>query len=297
MKYIAICDIETTALPEAGHFHCAAVKIAGKDHPPKLFTDLNRMLSDFRYVDKWVFHNGLGFDVPKINELVGYEAIKPEDCIDTMVVSKLVDYKKFNTHSLKEIGVHLKVHKGDYDGGWDTYTKEMGDYCIQDVVVLEAMWEHFKPYIMDPTWADAMRLEHDMAIVSHDMQRKGFKFKIPEAEEMLASVTEDMKFLEDGFSTAFPPKLVPDRTIKMRRRLDGKLYPNVLNAMATSPKVEISDDGEELVIFESKEFNPASTKQRVDVLWDAGWLPTAKTKGHKKFLMEQNRERRGKGKW
>jgi len=68
---IAICDIETTALPEAGHFHCAAIKIVGQTGPPLLFRNLNDMLVYAGGVDKWVFHNGLGFDVPKINELVG----------------------------------------------------------------------------------------------------------------------------------------------------------------------------------------------------------------------------------
>jgi len=286
---IALADIETTALPEAKTFHVGVVKRLDTGKTTTYYNP-EAMMKDNLDVDKWIFHNGLGFDVPKINELLGYQAIDPKDCVDTMVVSKLVDYSKFNGHSLDEIGKYLKVHKGDYTGGWDVMTKEMVEYCQQDVVVLEAIWEYLKPYIIDKTWADSMRLEHDMATISHEMQQAGFKFKVDEAQAMLDSVEVDMKVLKDGFDVAFPPQLVPNRTILMRKRKDGKLYPNVLRAIAESPKVEVSDDGTELTIFEYKEFNPASPKQRIDVLWDAKWKPTAKTKGHKKFLMEQRRK-------
>ena len=291
MTIIALSDIETTPLPEADKFHMGVVKRLDTN-VTKTYFNLEEMMEDNKDVDKWVFHNGLGFDGPKINQLLGYEAIPMSNIIDTMVVSKLVDFGKFNGHSLKELGLHLGTHKGDYTGDFTVCDDEMIEYCKQDVVVLESVWEYLKPYIMDPSWAEAMRLEHDMATISHEMQGNGFKFKMSEAEEMLGNVTEDMKTLEDGFHLAFPPKLVADRTILMRKRKDGKLYPNVLKAMSEAPKVEVSDDGKELTIFKYKEFNPASTKQRVDVLWDAGWKPTAKTKGHKKFLMEQRRSNR-----
>jgi len=285
---IALADIETTELPLADKFHVGVVKRLdlGMTHT---YFDCDEMVDQNSDVDKWVFHNGLGFDQPKINEFTKRISIPPEKVIDTMVVSKLINYQKFSTHSLKELGIFLKVHKGDYTGGFDTLTQDMIDYCVQDVEVLEAIWDHYKPYIMDHAWADAMRVEHDMAAIAYDIQQQGFKFNIPDATDMLDEVTEEMQSLERGFSTAFPPVLVHSRNIKMQRKKDGTLYSTVLNAMASAPKVEITDDGEELMIFEWKEFNPGSPTQRIDKLWDAGWKPTHKTKGHKKFLSEQNK--------
>jgi len=237
--------------------------------------------------DRWVFHNGLGYDVWVINRLVEKNLIDPTKTIDTMVVSKLVNYSKFVTHSLKELGTYLGVHKGDYIGGWDECTPEMITYGEQDVEVLGAIWNHYKPFIMDPAWTKAMRVEHDMAMVCYDMQKNGFKFDKAEAEVLLSSIDAELKALEDSFKAEYPPKLVEVNRIKYRFKKDGSLFSSVQDAYDKYPLVQI--EGEELVCFEYEEFNPGSPKHRIDVLWDAGWKPTVKTKGHKKFIKESRK--------
>ena len=42
-------------------------------------------------------------------------------------------------------------------------------------------------------------------------------------------------------------------------------------------------------------FNPGSTKQRIERLWEAGWKPVDKTKGHLLFEREEDKDpERGK---
>jgi len=236
--------------------------------------------------DKWVFHNGLGYDVWVINRLVG-PLINPRDVVDTAVVSRLVNYNKFSTHSLKELGQYLGVFKGEYTGGWDVCTPEMVAYGEQDVEVLEAIFNYYKPQIMDPAWAKAMRVEHDMAIICHDMSTNGFYFDETKAKELLDSIQTEMKEIEDNFATTYPPKLVEVNRIKHRQKADGSLYKNVEDAMTKYPMTRV--EGDELVCFDYEPFNPTSPKHRIDVLWDAGWKPTQKTKGHKKFEKESRR--------
>lgn len=236
--------------------------------------------------DKWVFHNGLGYDVWVINRLVG-PLINPRDVVDTAVVSRLVNYNKFSTHSLKELGQYLGVFKGEYTGGWDVCTPEMVAYGEQDVEVLEAIFNYYKPQIMDPAWAKAMRVEHDMAIICHDMSTNGFYFDESKAKELLDSIQSEMKDIEDNFATTYPPKLVEVNRIKHRQKADGSLYKNVEDAMIKYPMTRV--EGDELVCFDYEPFNPASPKHRIDVLWDAGWKPTQKTKGYKKFEKESRR--------
>lgn len=238
-------------------------------------------------ITKWFFHAGLTADIPVINRYFGYELINPQDVVDTFVVSRLVAYKKFATHSLKELGVKLKVFKGDYTGGWDEYSEEMREYCEQDVEVLRAIVDHYWKYISDPAWADAMRTEHNAAILCNEMQENGFMFDKEKAEGLLEDVTKSMEVLEESFKSAFPPKLVETKRLKVRYYKDGKLYKNILEAIAEYPKTKF--EGDELIVYDYKEFKPGSPQDRIDVLWDAGWKPVDKTKGHIKKLREGRR--------
>ena len=286
-------DVEANGL-NPDKIHCICSKPYGKLDRPYVFTDMDKFF-DFivdteRHNPKHVFHNGLAYDVPVINRLISPGLIKPEDVIDTMVVSKLVNYKKYNTHSLAEIGKDLGVYKGDYDGGWDECTKEMIEYCKQDVLVLERIVTEFLPYIQSSRWGDAMRTEHDMAVLCNEMSETGFKFNKRRAEYLLNYVTDEMDELNDSFRTSFPPKLVPVTKNKVRYTKDGSLYKNITDNIAKYPKYELC--GDEYTFYDYKEFNPGSSKDRVDVLWEAGWQPFDKTDGHKKWLRKER-----KGSW
>lgn len=263
--------------------HCIVVNQypSGED---KTFTDLKEF-KEWRKdteVDRFIIHNGLTSDVPVINKVAGEVLLEPSKVIDTFVVSRLVDYNKFNTHSLKELGQHLGVYKGDYDGGWDVCTPEMIKYCEQDVEVLKAITKMLWPYIVDPKMSEAMRLEHEVASICDDMQRNGFLFDTTKASLLLQEIKDEMEVLEDRFKTTFPSKLVELKRLKMRYTKDGVPYATVLKAMSEYPKTEV--EGDELVVYDYKDFNPGSPKDRIEVLWDAGWKPVEKTKGHLKEL-------------
>lgn len=280
---ILLADCETDGL-DYTKMHCTSCKLLGSSSLIR-FTDMNAFedyIEDTK-PDKWVFHNGLNFDVHVINELTGVE-VNYDDVIDTAVVSKLVNYSKFRTHSLKELGQHLGVHKGDYTGGWDTYTEEMGDYCDKDVVVLEAIFNMYEKEIFDPKWEEAMSVEHEMAYLCYKMQKSGFGFDVPEAKLLLSEINKEKKELEDSFKAAFGSKLVETKRIKYRTKADGSLYSNVIKALAEYPKTLV--EGDELICYDYKEFNAASPRDRIDALWDAGWSPHEKTQGHLKKLKE-----------
>jgi DNA polymerase I len=252
------------------------------------FTDMSSF-EDFvkkTPVKKWFFHAGLTADIPVINKVFGRTLIKPEDVVDTFVVSRLVDYKAYNTHSLKEIGQHLGVYKGDYEGDWACYTSEMGDYCDQDVEVLRAIVDKFWKYIVDPSWAKAMETEHKTASLCRELKDNGFSFNKGLAEELLEAILEEMEELENSFQVSFPPRLVLDRKIQYKKKADGTLYKRVQEAIDSAPKTEVH--GPELHVYTYEEFNPGSPKHRIDVLWDAGWKPFEKTKGHLQAIREKS---------
>ena len=249
---------------------------------PEKFVEYTKELK----VSKFFAHNGLGYDVPVLNKLLGRMVIDPKDVVDTSVVSKLRDYKKYRTHSLKEIGEDLKVYKGDYTGGWDVCTKEMIDYCEQDVEVLEAIVKNQWPFIVDRANAKALRVEHDMAILSHTMQTNGFLFDKKRGEALLEEIVEEKDALEKSLRSKFKPKLIEVKRVKLRYTKDGRLFKNILDDMTNYPKVEVDSNTSEVIVFDWTDFNPASPKERIDILWEAGWKPVEKTKGHISKLKE-----------
>lgn len=280
---IVQADVEANGLdPTKIHF----IRVKTLDGFVCTYFDMSvfKLWVDWYKPDKWVFHNGLGYDCWVINKLVG-PTINPRNVIDTFIVSKLVNYSKFSTHSLKELGEHLKVFKGEYTGSWDECTEEMVKYGEQDVEVLEAIWEYYKPYILDPNWAKAMRVEHDMGIICHDMHVNGFGFDKAKAKEMLEQVTSEMSVMEAEFQVAFPPKLVEVNRLKYRTKKDGSLFSSVEEAMSKYPLTKA--EGSELICYDYEKFDPASPKQRIDALWDAGWKPVVKTKGHKDYIKNE----------
>jgi 3'-5' exonuclease len=279
---LAFADIETDGLnPSKIHF----VRVKTQDGFVNTFFDMSvfKLWVEFYQPDKWVFHNGIAFDVPVINRLVA-PLINPRSVIDTFVVSKLVGYSKFITHSLEELGEYVGYKKIKYDGPWDVCTPEMIKYGEQDVEVLMEIFEYYKDYILDPAWAKAMRVEHDMAIICHDMSTNGFTFDKDTAETMLDGLNKEMETLEKSFQEAFPPKLVEVNRLKYRTKKDGSLFSTVEDAQGKYPLTKI--EGEELICYDYQAFNPASSIDRIDALWEAKWKPVIKTKGFKKFEKE-----------
>lgn len=281
---LIFADIETDGL-DPTVIHLAHVE--NFDGLERTFFDMEQF-KQFCLINKdarWVFQNGLGFDVWVINKLVGKGCINPLKVIDTAVVSRLVDYHAFNTHSLEELGQFVGEPKGKYEGDFKYLTGGMIDYCIQDVKVLKKIYKHFEKYIKDPAWAKAMRVEHDMAIISNDMHYNGFSFDKSGAETLLASVRTEMTELEESMQKAFPPRLEEVNRLQYRVKKDGTLFSSVEEAHSRYPLTKV--EGDVLVCFDYKEFSPASARDRIDALWDAGWKPYVKTKGHKKMLRDK----------
>ena len=211
--------------------------------------------------------------------------------VDTFVVSRLVNYSRFTTHSLAELGQFLGEPKTVFND-FSQLSQEMIDYCIQDVIVNEKIYKMYEKYIWDESWSKAMRLEHDMVLINEDMSANGFKFNVDKAGELLSSIKERMAELEGKFQECWPPWLVEANRIQFRIKKDGSFFKSTQDAMDRYPKTELQ--GTELVCYDYETFNPGSTKHRIDKLWEAGWEPVVKTKTHNKFARAQIGEMWGK---
>ena len=284
---IVISDIETNGLNDSDKLWICG----GKDLTTGEISRFDNCHEDpvaRREAIKWyesadliVGHNFVQFDAPMLNKLLKHRLIDPRKIVDTLLISRLVDYDietpkgaKF-PHSLQAWGIRLNKHKGDFHD-FDKFSEEMVEYWYQDIEVTSSLYDHFNDIIWDADWRKSLRTEHDVQIELVRTQYYGFFFDKNKAEFLLNSVKTKMTTLEEQFQVDFPPKLTEVNRIKYRLKKDGGEMATVTRAKEKYAMTTVEDD--DLVCFDWIEFNPGSAKDRIDVLWDAGWKPVDKTK-------------------
>lgn len=146
-------------------------------------------------------HNILGFDNSALLKLFNFKFPKSCRFHDTMIMSLCLDYKRFGSegHSLDTWGEHLGVHKikwrarcielgiikaSDPSGAeFRQFHPEMVDYCRQDVVVNEAIYEvlinEFRVQVSKyPNFKHYIRAEHAVSQWSASCNLQGWPFDV-----------------------------------------------------------------------------------------------------------------------
>lgn len=258
----------------------------------------DRFLDYLKGYNKFVFHNGIGFDVPVINKILGLEAIRLDDVVDTLILSRLIDFGIQGGHSLRAWGQRLGDFKLDFKG-FEVLTQEMVDYCHQDVTVTKKLFSKFIKTYEDQAWQDSIKCEHEIQMLCEDMTNNGFYFDEASANQMLDEIELRLYELEEGFQQDFPPTMEEVNRIQFRVKSDGSVYTNVSKARDKYPmtKIDNSTTPNQLVCYDLVPFKPSSPKQRIDRLWEAGWTPYEKTKGHIDHDREVKQAKRPRGAW
>ena len=167
--------------------------------------------------DLLVGHNILDYDLPVIKKLLPY--FKTKAAIrDTLVESRLIftslikyDFAKWKhvppklkgRHSLEAWGHRLHLHKGDFND-FEKWSKEMQDYCVQDVQVNDRLADMLeeKEYSKE-----ALNLEHDFAKVLIRQMRHGVHFDRDRAKQLFTEITSEKTPLEYAIQEAIPPRV------------------------------------------------------------------------------------------
>lgn len=273
---IAVLDVEADDL-FATTIHCVVVRELGSlQHQCFSGDSLQELDPCLAQYDVVVGHNILGFDAPTINRLLG--SILPlSKCIDTLVLSKLVNRKPKDGlgHSLKDWGKRLGLPKTEFND-WSKLTPEMLAYCKQDVDIAYAVYEFLWPRI--GKYEEAVSLEHWMYIACFDMQREGFPFRYDEAKKLYEELLHRRAALDRTIHDSFQGQYRAVKEICPRLTKSGTLHKGDLR-WYTGDDYRIFEPGAPFTRIRWEQFNPASPKQLVDRLWDAGWTPVDKTTG------------------
>lgn len=242
--------------------------------------DLNpkEFLEYAQQVTGWVFHNGLRFDVPVLHRFFGPEVLDPRRVIDTLVVSRLLNFSREGGHSLKVLGEHLGIHKLDFHD-FENFSEQMVEYLEGDLEVGLAVFKHFEAYIFSERWREALRTEHDMCWYCQKMGENGFYYDKTKSDELLKKITDELDSLDVEIQKAFPPKskLVREITPSLTKngtfhRKDFKWYDGA--------DLTIFTPGAPFSLIRFDDFNAGSPVQIVARLNEAGWRPYEKTKTH-----------------
>tara|TARA_B100000131_G_scaffold117769_1_gene114739 strand:- start:178739 stop:179218 length:480 start_codon:yes stop_codon:yes gene_type:complete len=150
-----VFDIETDGfVKDMTTIHCV-VTLDTDDNKVKTYygKNLANGIKELEIASEIIGHNIEGFDIPAIQKLYSF---KPKGKIsDTLkyvrnIWPNIQDEKELNKnipeelkgrHSLDAWGYRLGENKGKYDVGWDKFTEEMLEYCIQDVRVTSLLWK------------------------------------------------------------------------------------------------------------------------------------------------------------
>lgn len=223
--------------------------------------NLHRFEEFIKQTEEVIGHNIIGFDIPVVNKIFGYDLFSHCKKTDTLVLSRLLNPMIEGGHSLKNWGTKLGQAKIPFEQ-FDFFTEEMLTYCRNDVELTDRLYKFLINKTKD--FGQSIELEHKTAEIIQAQHDKGFKLNIIDAYELQCKFQEDMNDLTSKVRKTFPPlkvetEFIPKSNNKARGYVKGVPFIKV----------------------KYKEFNLGSRQQIAERLVLLGWKPKKKTdKGH-----------------
>ena len=281
-----IFDLETNGLlDDVTKIHCMVTKdtdtgeVTTYTNSGGIEIGLERLKNASEYT-QILGHNVIKYDIPVIQKLYPWFTVNKENVLDTLVLARLVyanikehdvslmrdgklPKKNFGSHSLESWGYRLGEHKGDYTGGWENFSQEMLDYCVQDIEVTHKLLDKL---LAKEFSQESIDLEHQVAWLMAQQERNGFYFNEKAGSELYSVLVKRRGDLERELKDYFGSWTVnlPDFIPKVNNKTRG--YEKGVPVKRTK------------VI----EFNPSSRDHIADRLINLyGWQPTDFTEGGK----------------
>lgn len=197
-------SIPPSGVVEDWHIHCASWKWLGED---RVYTAIEKDRCDKNIVEKLskafneadflIAHNGIKFDIKKLTtRVVAHKlpALPPVPTVDTLREARALG--AFTSNRLDYLGEFLgvgrKLHnspnlwKRAFEGDKKAL-KEMLQYNIQDVYLLEEVYNELKPYMKKhPNFNVIMDTEeHCPRCGSEDLTKRGYSITISGRKQRL----------------------------------------------------------------------------------------------------------------
>lgn len=217
-------------------------------------------------------HNILFYDIPVLEKIYSFDF--KGRIVDTLLCTRLIWPKETlydideeqhqevppklkGSASLKAWGYRLSDQKIEFHD-FSEYSKEMLEYCMQDVWVTKKLWEHI---ISQNYPGSALLLEHQFAERINKQIRTGIPFDVDECLDLVDDLRGKKTKLEENLKILFPP-------IKRSEWFTPKVNNKKRGYIKNVPFEKISYE----------KFNPGSRKQIIERLQQKyQWIPEGKT--------------------
>ncbi|WP_396189749.1 DNA polymerase [Flavobacterium sp.] len=167
-----------------------------------------------------VGHNVIGFDILVLEKLFGYKFPKACKVHDTLIMSQVLDYKRFGSegHSLAVWGQALNFPKHDFND-WSKLSQEMIDYCLQDVKLGVRVYEELLEELINlaeraPQIKHYMKAEHAVAKWAGLASLHGWPFDLEAAQVLYTNLEAAMQKAYDALSERLGSKTVATDKVK-----------------------------------------------------------------------------------
>lgn len=232
-------------------------------------------------------HNVINYDLPCLNLLVPSFVLGPRGLVDTLVISRLLDYSRAGGHSLAAWSDAVKVSKS-VQPPWDVFSEALVEHSLQNCRITLALYKLFTPYLTSPRWKEAIRTELEVQQYLQEMHENGFYLDVDKVKNLRYNILEEVDTLDREILDAFPPRVNLVREIHPRLTKFGTL--NRSDFRWAGPDLSHYNGGP-FSLIEYTEFNPGSPSQIVERLNEAGWKPVEKTKGHQQAIRDKDQEK------
>ncbi|MEK6879033.1 MAG: DNA polymerase, partial [Nanoarchaeota archaeon] len=280
-----IFDLETDGLLQTfTKIHCAVLVDMDSSYSelflPETMGKFLEIIDDSNV--ELIGHNIYNFDLKVIEKLYGWKPNKKQKITDTFLLAQIlfpdIEYEDINdshgasgriftakesgSHSLKAWGQRVGCYKGEYNGGFEKYSDEMGKYCIQDGFTTKSLYKFLESKIDDKILPNAitLKLENDIAPILARQQAYGVMFNRKKAEELYTTLQANLVDLKWELQEVFKPKYISLGEVSPKRTQcrNGQRY--IKGGIYTRIKLQ--------------EFNPGSRPQIAKRLKEKfGWIP------------------------
>lgn len=229
-------------------------------HPDKVLDHF------FQKATTLIGHNIIGYDLPLLKRLYGWEPAKGTRIVDTLILSRLLNPDR-GSHSLDAWGERLGYPKGEHNE-WERYSPEMLSYCQRDVELTRQVYLALLEEMGDWDWSEAIELEHSFAQIMQRQEENGVYFDMSAALELVDTIRTEVEEIDGNYN-------LPGRykqhlsTINRPYRLNGELSKRAVDSGI--PRDQIAGPFSR-VRFER--LNLGSEKQVKEYLLTQGWVPT-----------------------